>query len=134
MRDFKRSGDRSGGFGGGRGGKRSFGGGRNSFGDRGDRPRLEMHEAVCDECQQACEVPFRPSGDKPVYCKSCFDNKGGASHDGGGRRDFGGNRASRYSERTGRESSGTNDGIKKQLEEMNSKLDTLISLLGSKNK
>ncbi len=43
--------------------------------DRGDRP--QMHEAVCDECGRKCEVPFRPSGDKPIYCSDCFKSKGG---------------------------------------------------------
>ena len=58
-------------FGGGnRGG---FGGGRGGGGfDR--RPR-EMHKAICAECKQECEVPFKPSGDKPVYCKECFMKK-----------------------------------------------------------
>lgn len=28
--------------------------------------------AVCDKCGQDCEVPFRPTGEKPVFCKSCF--------------------------------------------------------------
>lgn len=56
------------------GGKRSGGGrdfGRKSFG-RDDRERPSMHEAVCDECGRKCEVPFRPSGDKPIYCNDCF--------------------------------------------------------------
>ena len=36
-----------------------------------DRPR-EMHKATCADCQNECEVPFKPTGDKPVYCKECF--------------------------------------------------------------
>ncbi len=32
----------------------------------------EMHKAVCAGCQKDCEVPFKPSGDRPVYCKDCF--------------------------------------------------------------
>ena len=36
------------------------------------RPRLEMFEATCDKCKRRCEVPFRPSGAKPVYCSDCF--------------------------------------------------------------
>ena len=56
-------------FGGGRG--RSFGGGRGRF----DRKPREMHKAICAECKQECEVPFKPSGDKPVYCKECFMKK-----------------------------------------------------------
>ena len=36
------------------------------------RPRLEMFETTCDKCKKTCEVPFRPSGGKPVYCSDCF--------------------------------------------------------------
>jgi len=35
------------------------------------RPR-EMHKAICAKCKKECEVPFKPSGDRPVYCKECF--------------------------------------------------------------
>jgi len=38
---------------------------------RSSGPR-EMHKAVCAECKQECEVPFKPSQDRPVYCKDCF--------------------------------------------------------------
>ena len=55
-----------GGFGGGGGG---FGGG--SSGGFRDRPR-EMHKTTCSECKKECEVPFKPSGDRPVYCRECF--------------------------------------------------------------
>ena len=27
---------------------------------------------VCAECSKECEIPFKPSGDRPVYCKECF--------------------------------------------------------------
>ncbi len=38
-----------------------------------DRPRgRQMHQATCAECQKECEIPFKPSGDRPVYCKECF--------------------------------------------------------------
>ena len=32
----------------------------------------EMHAVTCDRCGIRTEVPFRPSGGKPVYCRSCF--------------------------------------------------------------
>jgi CxxC-x17-CxxC domain-containing protein len=38
--------------------------------------RQAMYQAVCANCGKNCEVPFRPSGDKPVYCSDCF-GKGG---------------------------------------------------------
>jgi CxxC-x17-CxxC domain-containing protein len=57
------------------------GGSRPSFGDRGDRPSYggdrEMFQATCATCGGRCEVPFRPSGDKPIYCKACFGGKPG---------------------------------------------------------
>jgi CxxC-x17-CxxC domain-containing protein len=57
------------------------GGNRRSFGnnrDRGGRrERPEMHQAICAECGKKCEVPFRPTGDKPVYCSNCFEKQSG---------------------------------------------------------
>ncbi|MDO8570308.1 MAG: hypothetical protein Q7R97_01865 [Candidatus Daviesbacteria bacterium] len=41
-------------------------------GDRGSRGPVEMHQAVCDNCKKSCEVPFRPTSGKPIYCSSCF--------------------------------------------------------------
>jgi len=65
------------------GGRPSFGGGRPSFGgNRGfgggrDGGRPAMHKATCSECGDECELPFRPTGDRPVFCSSCFDKQGG---------------------------------------------------------
>jgi len=44
---------------------------RRSF-DRGPR---EMHKAVCSECKQECEVPFKPTEGKPIFCNACFQKK-----------------------------------------------------------
>jgi len=52
-----------------------FGGGGGGFGG----PR-EMHKATCADCGKECEVPFKPSGDRPIYCKECF-----VKHKAGGR-------------------------------------------------
>lgn len=46
----------------------------NRFGS--DRGPVTMHDAVCDECGKECQVPFRPSGEKPIYCSSCFEKQG----------------------------------------------------------
>lgn len=40
---------------------------------RGNRPQREMHDAVCAACGKDTQVPFRPSGDRPVYCSDCFN-------------------------------------------------------------
>lgn len=54
-----------GGFGGrGRG---DFGGGGGGRSDRGER-----HTVTCAECGKEASVPFKPRGDRPVYCGDCF--------------------------------------------------------------
>ena len=35
------------------------------------RPR-PMYQVVCSDCGKDSSVPFKPSGDRPVYCKECF--------------------------------------------------------------
>lgn len=32
----------------------------------------QMHDAVCSDCGADCQVPFEPSGDRPVLCRDCF--------------------------------------------------------------
>jgi CxxC-x17-CxxC domain-containing protein len=32
----------------------------------------EMHDAICAQCGQSTTVPFRPRGDRPVYCRDCY--------------------------------------------------------------
>jgi CxxC-x17-CxxC domain-containing protein len=39
---------------------------------RGSRGPREMYPAVCAACGAETRVPFRPSGDRPVYCSDCF--------------------------------------------------------------
>ena len=34
--------------------------------------RRELHDAICAQCGKPTQVPFLPSGDKPVYCNECF--------------------------------------------------------------
>jgi CxxC-x17-CxxC domain-containing protein len=69
-------------------GGRSGGGG--GFG--GDGGRREMHDAVCAECGKDTQVPFVPSGARPVYCRDCFSKQSGG---GGGRSGGGGGGGSR---------------------------------------
>ena len=43
------------------------------FEDRGgDR---QMYDATCAKCQQACQVPFKPTEGRPVYCRNCYKPK-----------------------------------------------------------
>ena len=45
---------------------------RGGFSRGGARPQREMHDATCAACGVETQVPFRPSGDRPVYCRDCF--------------------------------------------------------------
>ncbi|MBI2941892.1 MAG: zinc-ribbon domain containing protein [Chloroflexi bacterium] len=60
--------------GGSAGGPRTGGGGY----ERSDRT---MYPAVCAECGRETQVPFQPSGDKPVYCSDCFESRRSRSRD-----------------------------------------------------
>ncbi len=42
-----------------------------NFGGRSDRPR-EMTKVVCSDCGKECEVPFKPTEGRPVYCQECL--------------------------------------------------------------
>jgi CxxC-x17-CxxC domain-containing protein len=55
----------------GEGGGSSYGGGGGGAGGAG-YGRREMFEAVCTRCGKTASVPFKPRGDKPVYCRDCF--------------------------------------------------------------
>ena len=42
-----------------------------------DNRRLSFTKVNCSECGAETEVPFVPKGDRPVFCRACFDAKGG---------------------------------------------------------
>ena len=59
---------------------------RGNFGNRprgnfGDRPRrdsrsdVEMTQVTCSACGIECEVPFKPTSSKPLFCKDCFEKQ-----------------------------------------------------------
>jgi CxxC-x17-CxxC domain-containing protein len=43
-------------------------------GGRGFGPR-QMYPAVCADCGQDTEVPFKPREDRPVYCRDCYTKR-----------------------------------------------------------
>ena len=55
----------------------SYSGGGNS-GGYSSGPR-EMFSATCSSCGREAQVPFRPSGAKPVYCSDCFSSQRSSS-------------------------------------------------------
>ena len=46
-------------------------------GQRGGFGQREMHKATCSECGKECEVPFKPTEGRPVYCRECYAKKKG---------------------------------------------------------
>ncbi|MBI4174209.1 MAG: DNA-directed RNA polymerase, partial [Candidatus Aenigmarchaeota archaeon] len=35
----------------------------------------EMHKVTCADCGNEAEVPFKPDGKRPVYCRDCFNKR-----------------------------------------------------------
>jgi CxxC-x17-CxxC domain-containing protein len=93
MANFQRGGDDRGGKrdggrdsrGGDRGGRGGFDNKRSFTGARRGDNNSQMHKATCGDCGKSCEVPFRPTGEKPVFCRDCFGAKKDPSNKYGSR-------------------------------------------------
>ena len=65
------------------GAPQKFGGGMDFGGDRRDSRGFEekkLYKTTCDKCGVDTEVPFRPTGEKPVYCRPCFNKPEGTQN------------------------------------------------------
>lgn len=38
------------------------------------RPQRQLFPAVCANCGNETQVPFQPTGDRPVYCRDCYQS------------------------------------------------------------
>jgi CxxC-x17-CxxC domain-containing protein len=137
MGNFQKGGGRGGFRSGNRGGDRGSQGdfkkkswGNDRGGDR-DRGSLTMHRAICTECGKNCELPFRPIAGRPVLCKECFGGKKDNRREGGfdfkersDRRDFNDKPSFSFSKPVQ-----NTDDLKKQISELNTKVDRLIALV-----
>lgn len=56
--------------------------------NRNDNENREMFDVTCSECGKETQVPFKPDGERPVYCRDCFAKHRPARNDrqGGFRR------------------------------------------------
>lgn len=119
---FKKAGKGSYGGGAGKsyGRDREGGAGRSfekkSFGGPRAGGTLELFDVTCAQCGKHTQVPFKPTGARPVLCRECFT--GG---DGGGGRDS----APRQNSRP---SAGSGDSSR-ELREINEKLDKIMNAL-----
>ena len=106
-------------FGGGREGGSRFGGreergeDRSSrFGGRRESARDKpLFRTVCDKCGEKCEVPFKPTEGKPVYCSDCFRKNEGANP----RRS---------------DSRRPDNNYQEQFDQINAKLDKIMRTMG----
>ncbi len=55
------------------------GGGRGQSPSSGGRPKVtqQRYNTVCAACGAETQVPFVPRGDRPVYCRDCFNARKG---------------------------------------------------------
>lgn len=60
---------------GGNGGGGGYDGGGGGYG--GERRPRQMYDAVCANCGKTAQVPFQPTGARPVYCSDCFQTRRG---------------------------------------------------------
>jgi CxxC-x17-CxxC domain-containing protein len=140
MNNFKKGGFRRGG--GSFGGRPKFGGKFGGGRDGGNRSgaRLGLFPAICSDCRKNCEVPFRPTGEKPVYCRDCFgkqrkapgNNSGGSDRSGG---DFRRDTRSRYEHRSDGAvvlSDGGIGALKQQLAGLETKVSRILEILSQK--
>jgi len=62
----------------------------------GDSRERSFTKVICADCNRECEIPFKPSGDRPVYCRDCFskhkDGGGGSFHGSENQRPGGRNK------------------------------------------
>jgi CxxC-x17-CxxC domain-containing protein len=78
-----------------------------------------MYQATCSNCGKPCEVPFRPTNGKPVYCSDCFEKMGGARRSDSPRPERSDYRAPAPS----------TDQNKAQFDALHAKLDKILRLL-----
>ncbi len=113
-------------------GKPSFGGdkkpwdnkGGKSFGNNDDR---EMFSATCSGCGKSCQVPFKPSFGKPVFCDDCFTKT--RNGEAPARSNSYNDRGDRGARPVQVSSTANTDVLARQMQVIAGKLDTLIDLV-----
>lgn len=52
-----------------------------------DQLGRQLYSVKCANCGKQTQVPFKPTGDRPVYCRDCYMQKRGERSGGGMRRE-----------------------------------------------
>lgn len=95
-------------------------GGRRDFERRDSSDRPSMHRTTCGKCGNDCEVPFRPTGERPVYCSKCFQNN---RHSDSRRYN------NNFENKNDNVSKNSDAQFKKQFETLNLKLDKILKII-----
>lgn len=51
-----------------------------------DQQGRQLYSVTCADCGKQTQVPFKPTGDRPVYCRDCYMKRRGERPGGGMRR------------------------------------------------
>ena len=117
---------KDGGFGGGQGGNKKSFGGKKPFSQGGQK---ELFDAVCATCGKACQVPFKPSGDRPVYCRDCFGGKKDAPRDGARNFEVRGAAPMRLPNTPKSQGDVRFEEFKRQIDAVHNKLDVIVKMI-----
>jgi CxxC-x17-CxxC domain-containing protein len=113
-------------------------GSRGGFKSKIKNSGFELYETKCAKCGRDCDVPFLPTNNKPVYCRSCFrattpEESGRASSFGRNRDNRSGDRRDRRDDRS-RENfrdgnSNSNFVTREEFDQLNKKIDKIMKSL-----
>ena len=84
---------------------------------------FKLFEAVCDKCGNKCDLPFEPTGNKPIYCRSCFRESQGSNERFGQKNRF---ESKKFDDRQESNMPTISSG---DLEAINRKLDKIMKAL-----
>ncbi len=70
-------------------GGHSFDRGNRGFGGRDSGRPAMMHKATCSQCGKDCQLPFKPNGNRAVFCSTCFEGQKNENPDRAERKSFG---------------------------------------------
>jgi CxxC-x17-CxxC domain-containing protein len=89
---------------------------------------FQKFDAICSNCGKKCQVPFRPDGEKPVYCKECFDMP---RKEMTGKKKFSANTAPRFIAPAEAVATGGKSiaDLTRQIAAMNTKIDTMLKMM-----
>lgn len=99
-----------------------------------------MYKAICSDCGSKTEVPFKPSGDRPVLCNNCFSQqRDGDYHQ---NRDTRNTPKNNYHHSEKRESftrtldpsEGLIKKMQRDIDALHSKIDVMMTLMSSQIK